>query len=666
METVKRACALFFAVGLAALAAGTLLLPAPASAHTLASDHNLGKTTEWPPTGHTQEAEIPDVEGSGENTFRFEVEQPGPMRVWTSGNLRPSLAVFDGLTRVTSWRRDTLDFTIERVGTYYVRASSSGAGGYRFHIAGGGKGHDDIGNVMEEAAPMPSCANLASANSACKSSRPVCRATQIDGMKTVDKDCWDGSGLLDPVIARIDYPRDRDWFTFDVPEGPPVPVRIWTSGATDTWAVLYDEDEFQLETDYSSGAGRNFLIDQELHPGTYFVGVYGRDDMTGPYRMHVAGRDDHGNFWETARRADVPTAPDGIPGEINYASDWDVFWFRASAPGRVQIQSSGSTDTWAVLYDEYEIELDRNYSDGPGPNFLIDRTLDSGVYYVWVTGHTGPYNLHLSGDASGVVIVPLMLADGTTQELPDGKALNQWGFVRIINHSDQPAEVGITAVDDTGMRRELPSPLELPAWEAILFNSRELENGNAAKGIIDGVGDGAGNWYLEVVPSRPEVEVLSYVRTSDGFLGSLHTQVPSYGRTHRVATFNPGSNRDRKSKLRLIHPRCPQFEILGCEAANVTIHGVDDEGTRSPDVQLQIAPGAVREVTAAELEGLEQDPDPNQRVVGSLGDGERKWQLFITADRPIHVMSLLERAAGHLTNLSAPASRHPYPAPERQ
>ena len=661
METIKRACALLYSVGLAAFV-GTLLVPAPASAHTLASDHNLGKTTEWPSTGYTQEAEIPDVDGYGENTFRFEVERPGPMSVWTSGNFHPSLAIFDGLTRLTRWSGDH-DFTIQRSGIYYVRASSSGAGGYRLHIVGGGKGHDDIGNVMEEAAPIPLCTGLASANPACKRPRHDACGMESNEMEV---GCWDGNGVLDPIIARIDHRLDRDWFTFDVPEGPQIPVRIWTSGATDSWATLYDDYGIELETNNSSGDGGNFLIDRHLDPGTYFVGVYGAySATTGPYRLYLAGRDDHGNFFKTARGVHLPTAPSGILGEIDYAnSDRDIFWFRVSTPGNVKIQSYGNADTDAILYDEYEIELQRDNSSGEGWNFLIDRTLDPGVYYVAVTGrHTGTYEVHLSSDASGFVTVPLMLAD--TPVLPSDDTLRQWGFVRIINHSDQSAEVGITAVDDSGMRRELPSTLELAAWGTMHFNSRELENGSPDKGIMGGIGDGTGNWYLEVAPSRPEVEVLSYVRTSDGFLSSMHTQVPSYGRTHRIATFNPGSNSDRKSKLRLIHPRCPQFETLGCEAVNVTIYGVDDDRTRSPDVQLQIEPGAVREVTAAQLEGLERDPDPNQGLVGSLGDGARKWQLFITADRPIHVMSLLERAAGHLTNLSAPASRHPYPAPER-
>ncbi len=618
--------------------AGVLLIAAPAYAHTIgpsfAEAEDLGTTTDWGTEGVTSGvADIPDVEGWGANYFKFRVVERGSVLVWSSGNISPGLQVFGESAMAIGSEGRSSEVVLD-AGVHYVRAQSWDPGRYRLHVAGGGRGHDDVGNTVAEATILSQS----------------------------DMDLWNARDSLTSV-ARLDYGRDRDWYQFDIPEGPPAAVRIWSSGSTDTFAFLYDEDDIRLETNDNGGVGRNFFIDRVLGPGKYFVGVYGAGgNVTGSYRLHMAGRDDHGNFWETMSRVDLPTALGGVLGEVDYDSDWDGFWFITSTPGRVQIRSSGSTDTYAILYDEYEVELERDYNDGAGRNFLIDRTLDPGFYSVWVTGGLGPYNIHLSGDISGVVTVPLMLADGNARMLADGNTLEQWGFVRIINHSNQPAEIGITAVDDTGMRREL-SPLELAPWGTIHFNSKDLENGNAQKGIVAGVGDGTGNWYLEVVSSRQEVEVLAYVRTSDGFLASMHTQVPSYGRTHRVATFNPGSNGDRKSKLRLIHPRCPRFETAICETANVTIYGVDDDGVRSPDVQLQIAPGAAREVTAAELEGLEQNV---QGLVGSLGDGARKWQLFIAADQPIQVMNLVERAAGHLTNFSAPASRQPYSVPERQ
>lgn len=635
MTTTKRAWALLRGVGLAVLA-GALLAPAPAFAHTLASDHNLGKTTDWPSDGNVQVAEIPDVEGDGENTFRFELVRPGPVRVWTSGGFSPSIAIFDDITNLTGWH-GSIWFTLESAGTYYVRARSRNAGGYRLHIAGGGRGHDDIGNTRAEAEIL----------------------SQSDGAS------WDGRATLS-LTARIDYRYDLDWYKFDVPEGPPMFVRIWSSGgSTNTYAYLYDEDEFLLEQNNDSGPGSNFFIDRLLSTGTYYLWIDGyRHQNVGPYRLHLAGRDDHGSLFETASGVSLPTDSGGIEGAIDYAGDRDTFWFQVSAAGDVALGSSGGTDVEVVLYDAFEIELERNSDSGTGTNFFIDRFLDPGIYYVRIHGWrstTGPYQLHLSGDASGVLTVPLMLAHGDTRTLADGSRLGRRSFIRLINHSDQPAVVRVTAVDNTGMRSEL-SPLNLTPWQTLVVNSNDLENGNAAKEITRGVGNGTGNWYLEVAPSRPEVEVLSFARTNDGLLAPMHAQVPSYGGTYRVATFNPGSNRNQVSRLRLINPRCPQFETAVCQTANVTLYGIDDAGTRSPDVQLQVASGATREVTAAQLEGLDQDPNG---LVGRLHDGTGKWQLFVAADQPIHVMSLLETPTGHLTNLSAPASRQPYSTPER-
>ena len=626
--------------GLAVLA-GLLLTAVPAYAHTIGPSFteavDLGTTTEWGAAGVTSGvADIPDVEDYGANYFKFRVVERGGVLVWSSGNISPRLQVFGESAAAIGPESQSRREVVLDAGVHYVRARSRDPGRYRLHIAGGGKGHDDVGNTVAQATLLSQS----------------------------DTDPWNAEETLTPA-ARLNYGRDRDWYRFDVPEGPRVAVRIWSSGSTDTFAFLYDEDEIELARNDNSGAGSNFFIDRFLRTGTYFIGVYGANhDTVGSYRLHLAGRDDHGNFIVTSSLARLPSV---TPASLDYRFDRDLFWFRVTTPGTVQIQTTGPAETVGILYDASIVELTRaELYTGSG----INATLEEGIYYILVAqtrhilseGDLGSYALHLSGDALDVgVTVPLVLAHGNTRTLEDGTTLEQRSFVRVINHSNQPAEVEVTAVDDMGTRRELPSPLELAAWETLHFNSQDLEQGNELKGVVGGVGDGTGDWYLEIAPSRPEVEVLSYVRTSDGFLTSMHTQVPSYGRTHRVATFNPGSNSDRKSKLRLIHPRCPQFETDICEAASVTIYGVDDKGTRSSSVRLQIASGAAREVTAAQLEGLEDARD----LVGSLGKGERKWQLFITADRPIRVMSLLERTAGHLTNFSAPGSHQPYSTPER-
>ena len=625
--------------------AALLWLAVPASAHSLGPNFtqavDLGTTTDWDATGvRSEAADIPDVEGWGANYFRFRVVEPGPVLVWTSGGFSPRLQVFDGSGVEVGHESSSRREVVVDAGLHYVRAQWQSAGAYRLHVAGGGRGHDDVGNTVAQAAPVPSCRDRASGNPRCKpSSRPR------------DVESWDGREAL-ALAARIDYEGDLDWYQFDVPEGPPVRVRMWSSGGTYTNGLLLNEYEAELVEDYSGDYGGNFSIDRSLEPGTYYLRL-SAGGRTGAYRLHWAGLDDHGNFFETASWARWPTDP-GIPGEIDDRGDIDLFWFQVSTAGDMRISSSGIY-TNGTLYDEYEVELVADYSGSYSGNFSIDRSLEPGIYFVRVSAGsgTGPYNLHLSGDASGVLTVPLLPADGN--------AHGQQGFVRVTNHSEYAAEVAITAVDDTGMRSGLSSPLALAPWQTRHFNSRDLERGNTAKGIASGgVGNGTGNWYLEVAPSRADVEVLSYIRTRDGFLTSMHAQAPNYGRTHRVAVFNPGSNRNQASRLRLINLKCPSLDP--CEAANVTIYGVDDDGMRSPDVRLAMATGTARELTAAQLEGIDHADD----LEGSLGNGAGKWQLFVTADRPIQVMSLLESASGHLTNLSAPTSRQVFAAPPRQ
>ena len=87
------------------------------------------------------------------------------------------------------------------------------------------------------------------------------------------------------------------------------------------------------------------------------------------------------------------------------------------------------------------------------------------------------------------------------------------GFVRIVNDSFQSGTVRITVIDDTGERYG-PVSLALDGNEAVNFNSRDLEQGNAAKGLPVGVGDGSGSWWLFL-------ETALNIRTSACRTGSL-------------------------------------------------------------------------------------------------------------------------------------------------
>ena len=243
------------------------------------------------------------------------------------------------------------------------------------------------------------------------------------------------------------------------------------------------------------------------------------------------------------------------------------------------------------------------------------------------TGHLTNLSAAPEPHGDGVHRVPLFP--------PAGDTSGRQGFVRVVNRSDGSGEVRIRAYDETDRNRE-PLTLSIGANETVHFNSDDLEEGGR-KGLSAGTGRGAGDWRLELT-SDLDIDVLAYIRTQDGFLTSMHDVAPRTGNRHRVAVFNPGSNPNQVSRLRLVNP--------GEASAAVTITGVDDRG-ESPGtpIEVTIPAGGARELGAAELEsgdGLE----------GALGDGSGKWSLLVESVEPVLAMSLLESPTGHLMNLS--------------
>ena len=166
------------------------------------------------------------------------------------------------------------------------------------------------------------------------------------------------------------------------------------------------------------------------------------------------------------------------------------------------------------------------------------------------------------------------------------------------------------------------------------------------------------------------IEPLAYIRTPDGFVTSMHDVVqaefvsgtygsgsPDDSMRHHVRFFNPASNNNQVSHLRLIN-------TAGIDNV-VAITGLDDRGRPPPEgeVRLTLPAHGARTITAQELE---QGAD---ELEGRFGDGAGKWQLFVSSTvstleipsrrgpirrRPLQVMSLLfSRLTGNLTNLSA-------------
>ena len=208
------------------------------------------------------------------------------------------------------------------------------------------------------------------------------------------------------------------------------------------------------------------------------------------------------------------------------------------------------------------------------------------------------------------------------------------GFMRVVNRGGRNA-VHIEAIRPDGAIS--PTTLSIRRGQTLHFNSNDLENGNFGKGLSRGTGAGPNNWRLRVWSN--DIQALSYIRTADGFLTSMHDLVAQGpDGTWRVPIFNPASNTDQVSQLRILNE--------GDTEADIEITGIDDDGNRAGTIRLALAGGTSRTITAQELES-------GQELDGGLGDGRGKWRLTVSSDAPVAVANLLRSPTGHVTNLSS-------------
>ena len=224
---------------------------------------------------------------------------------------------------------------------------------------------------------------------------------------------------------------------------------------------------------------------------------------------------------------------------------------------------------------------------------------------------------------------------------------NQQSFLRFTNQSDVGGFVTLSGVDDNGN----PAPgtditFSLFARESKQLNSRDIENGNSSKGLSGALGDGSGKWHLTAT-SDVDLEVMSLIRTPDGFLTNLSGVVPTDTQNHRIYYANPASETGQVTFIRIVNSTA--------STGTVTISGIDDNGDAAPGgvVQFQLGPLQAKQLLAADLENGNAD----KGLTGALGKGAGKWQLTVTADMDIAVMNLIRTADGFLTNLSQVAPK---------
>ncbi|MDE0367102.1 MAG: hypothetical protein OXP09_16215 [Gammaproteobacteria bacterium] len=341
-------------------------------------------------------------------------------------------------------------------------------------------------------------------------------------------------------------------------------------------------------------------------------------------------QDDHGDAFDAATALRLGVVQSGTVDR----RDLDYFRLVLQETTDLRIVVSGD-GIGARLRTENGVEVDSNRSFTRDHDFVTNSRLDSGTYFLEVEDrshrfHETPYSVIATEFASSTLQVPL---------LPSSANPVREGFVRLINRGATKRRVNINAVDDGGTQYPLRW-VDIEPGHAMHFNTGHLELGQSPdpQWVWERLGTPRGDWRLEL-HSDADVEVLAYARTADGFVTAMHDAVPRVSGGFWVPTFNPGVNLNQVSSLRIIN--------ASAETAKISIKGVDDAG-ESPgeDVKLVLSPRTVRTITSQELESGEGELD------GALGTGTGKWRLVVDADQPVRIMSLLESAEGHFTNLS--------------
>lgn len=224
--------------------------------------------------------------------------------------------------------------------------------------------------------------------------------------------------------------------------------------------------------------------------------------------------------------------------------------------------------------------------------------------------------------------------------VPPADDAQHQGFLRIRNPLAQSLTAQFWGIDEQGVRSPGTMVADLPANGSLQFNSLDLAFGNPAKGLSGRLGEGVGSWTL-VTRSAQMLEPLSYIRTPDGFLTSMHDRVEGDGIDWWVPMFNPASNPNQVSHLRLVNTESDPVSLL--------IAGIDDSGQPSAGtVTTTLASLAALDLSASDLEF----GNAGKGLAGELGQGTGKWQLHLSATGRIVAQSQLVDPNGNITNLS--------------
>lgn len=269
---------------------------------------------------------------------------------------------------------------------------------------------------------------------------------------------FDSATLIDvgeEVTGNIESSGDNDYFMF-VPSNDGM-YTIESLGDSDVYGYLYNSMQGYIKDSNNNGLGNNFYMVSYLKAGqTYYIRVYNYRGGTGEYRVKVTeAADDYGN--DNVSASPIQLGID-LSAEINYACDLDVFKFTPSAGGTYLFESTGSTDTYGVLYKSNGGSLASSYDASPtNKNFYFAVTLEANQTYYLHVYHQN----YFDKDTAGTGLYTVKVVQGTDdhgnnfdtstqiqiEETVDGnmESIEDVDFFKFT-----PAQTGVYTIESSG------------------------------------------------------------------------------------------------------------------------------------------------------------------------------------------------------------------------
>ncbi len=193
--------------------------------------------------------------------------------------------------------------------------------------------------------------------------------------------------------------------------------------------------------------------------------------------------DDHGGTRDEA--TDIPL--EALRVGFLDAADADFFVFRIPRAGRVQLRTTGSTDTEGVLMNAAGTTLASDSDSGAEENFRLVASVGPGTYYLRVTGKdteaTGAYELHTGFSASVAIskgdrdaLIALYRATGganwtNKENWLSNRPLDEWYGVT----TGEGGRVTWLELSENGLRGELPAAIgDLDELLVLFLDGNEL------------------------------------------------------------------------------------------------------------------------------------------------------------------------------------------------